>query len=301
MNIIIAGASGFIGTHLLNSFLENGHSVIGLSRNPDKQPAQVNLIWKKWQNDNASDWQGELETTDVVINLIGESLAEKRWTKKRKEKIINSRTDSCSLFVKALKQVRHKPSLFFQASAIGYYADGDNITESDPSGDSFLSEVTKKWEEASAEIEDLGIKRILLRTGIILANESLIIKKFKVPFLFFAGGHLGNGQQMMSWIHIDDVVSSIQFILNHAQKSQIFNLTAPNPVTMKEFCKKFGKKMNRPSWFHVPAFLLILLFGQVAKETMLKGQKILPQNLIKSGYKFRYPDVSSAINSLKSI
>lgn len=301
MKILIAGASGLIGRYLINAFSKKNYKIIALSRNPQNQINKNNIIWKKWHSKDPSDWLTELESTDVVINLIGESIAEKRWTNRRKRILLNSRVDACNLFVRAFSETKNKPSTFIQSSAIGYYAPGEEIDEDSPAGTDFLADLTVKWEEATVALKKMGINRILLRTGIVLADESLIIKKFKLPFSFFIGGHLGNGQQIMSWIYIDDVVDSILFLLENTHSSQIYNLTAPNPVNMKEFCKKFGNKMRRPSWLHVPAFILKLLFGQVAKETMLKGHKILPGNLIKTGYNFKYSDIHQAINSLKSI
>jgi len=299
MKILIAGASGLIGSYLIKAFINKNYSVVALSRNPQKQTELKNVIWKQWHKDDATDWLNEIATTDVVINLVGESLAAKRWTKRRKAILLESRVNSCNLFIRVLKESKRKPALFLQSSAIGYYAAGNEINENSSAGDDFLAKTTIKWEQATQAIEQMAINRILLRSGIVLANESLIIKKFKLPFSFFIGGHLGKGQQIMSWIHIDDVVNSILFIIENVKSSQIFNLTAPKPVKMKEFCKKFGKKMKRPSWFHIPAFLLKILFGQVAKETMLKGHKILPENLQKIGYSFIYTDIEAALNDLK--
>jgi len=301
MKILIAGASGFIGSYLIEAFIEKGYSVTGLSRNPQNQLSGKNLSWKKWHDNDFSDWQADLESSDVVINLMGESLAGKRWTNSRKKVLLESRVNSSALFVKAYEKCKSKPDLFIQTSAIGYYADAPFSNEQSSAGNDFLAEITIKWEQATAAIEQMNSNRVIIRTGVVLAEDSLIIKKFKLPFKLFAGGHLADGQQIISWIHIDDLVNSIQFMIENVKKSQIFNFTAPNPVTMEEFCKKLGKKMRRPSWLHVPAFILKILFGQMAEETMLKGHKILPENLLKSGYNFRYKEIGSALNSLKNL
>ena len=301
MKILIAGASGFIGNYLIRAFIEKGYSVTGLSRSPQKQLQSKSLSWKKWQNNDFSDWLADFESSDVVINLMGESLAGKRWSNNRKKVLLESRVNSSALFVKAFEECKSKPDLFIQTSAIGYYADAPFSNEQSPPGNDFLSEITIKWEKATEAIEQMDGNRVIIRTGVVLAEDSLIIKKFKLPFKLYAGGHLADGQQIMSWIHIDDLVNSIQFIIENVKKSQIFNCTAPNPVTMEEFCKKLAKKMKRPSWLHVPAFILKILFGQMAEETMLKGHKILPENLLKSGFKFKYEDITSALNSLKKL
>jgi uncharacterized protein len=301
MKILIAGASGFLGRYLIEAFRNRNYRIVALSRNPQGQKKQENLTWKKWNSGDLSEWLDEFENSDVVINLVGESLASRRWTQKRKKVLLESRINSCKLFVRAYEMAKKKPAMFIQSSAIGYYAAASSSNEKSPAGDDFLADISVKWEQATEAIENFAVNRIRIRTGVVLADDSLIIKKFKLPFRFFIGGHLGTGQQIISWVHIDDVVQAIQFIIDNVKSSQIFNLTAPNPVSMEEFCQKIGQKMHRPSWFHVPAFLLNILFGQVAEETMLKGHKIIPENLLKAGYNFRYNDIDKALSDLKSL
>jgi len=301
MKILIGGASGFIGRYLLNELNGKGYTIVALSRHPEKQTGQKNISWRKWQDGDTSDWQDEMENSDVVINLIGESLAAKRWTESRKKVLVESRVKAGQLFLKAFEKSKNKPRLFIQSSAIGYYAIMPSSDEKSPAGNDFLAQTCIKWEESTKAIEEMDCNRIILRTGLVLANDSLLIKKFKLPFFIFIGGHLGNGQQIMSWIHITDVIRSVLFMIENVTSSQVFNLTAPNPVTMREFCKRLGKTMKRPSWLHVPAFVLKIIFGQMAKETMLKGHKVLPENLLKSGFDFKYREIGPAFDNMPGL
>lgn len=302
MKVLIAGASGLIGKYLIAHFTNLGYTIVGLSRSASPQhETSPNIKWKLWKENDASDWQDELENCDVVINLIGESITGKKWTKERKEELLSSRVNACNLFVKAIANAKRKPKTFFQASAIGIYSAGqDSISEDNgEKGGNFLADLTIEWEKASEKIEQYGVKRILLRIGLVLAPDSLIITKFKLAFMFFAGGHLGSGKQIMSWIHMDDLITAISFIISNSKDSHIYNLTAPHPVTMRKFCNILGKSMYRPSWLHVPGYVLKLLFGkEMAEQTMLSGETVLPANLLKLEFAFKYPAVYSALISI---
>lgn len=304
MKVLIAGASGLIGKNLGSHFSRLGYTVVALSRSPESQSetsSSSHIIWKQWRENDASDWQDELKGCDVAINLVGESLAGKRWTKSRKELLLSSRVNACKLFIKAIKESSHKPKTYVQASAIGIYSSGQElITEEDgDKGGNFLADLSAEWEKASEGIELLGIKRIILRIGLVLSHDSLIISKFKVPFKFFIGGHLGDGSQMMSWIHMDDLVNATEFVIKNSHESHIYNLTTPNAVSLKVFCKTLAKTLHRPSWLHVPAFILKLLFGkEMANLIMLSGETVIPDNLRKMGFIFKYPKIEPALRSL---
>jgi len=289
MKILIAGASGYIGRQIVKKLLKDGHSIVALSRTPKRQKTHEMLIWKQWRNNDATDWKEELKSTDAIVNLIGEGIVDKRWSSKRKDQLLSSRIDPINLFISVLKESKNRPAQFIQASAIGVYKAGQNgiLDESIQTGGSFLADLTVKWENASKDISDLGIIRFIARIGLVVSSESVIIKKFKLPFSLFVGGHLGNGKQWMPWIHLDDVGSAISFLIEKNPAAGEYNLTSPNPVRMKEFCKALGKSMNKPSWMHVPAFVLKIIFGQMAKETMLAelGQ-YHPKRLQESGFKF---------------
>jgi hypothetical protein len=299
MNILIAGASGLIGQSLIKELLKAGHTITALSRFPQQQMKQQNLVWRKWQNGDFLPWKDDLLRSEIIINLVGESIAGKRWSKKRKEQLLNSRVNAGRLFVSALKETNARPELFIQASAIGVYNPGQHkIDESAKTGGGFLADLTIKWEQSTAEIESMGIPRIILRIGLVLAADSLLIKKMLLPFKFFIGGPVGNGNQIMSWIHQDDLVDIILFLIE-VKSPAVYNLTAPQPVSMKEFCKAFGQAVNRPSWFRVPAFTLKILYGkQMAEQTILAGDEVLPVNLQKQGYGFRYTNICPALKSL---
>lgn len=300
MNILIAGASGMIGQSLLNHLSAEGHQLIALSRNPQNQTSAVNITWKKWHKEDFSDWRETLPGTDIIINLAGESIAAQRWTVKRKADLLSSRLDASTLLLKALKESGSKPKLFIQASAIGIYTPGQiNISEKSDIGGNFLADLAVKWEQSSEELDDLQIPRVLLRIGLILSRESLLIKKFLLPFKLWLGGPVGNGRQMMSWIHIEDVLNVFSFIIKNVKKKSVYNVTAPNPVSMRGFCSAFGKAVYRPSWLPVPGFVLKVIFGrEMAEETMLSGYTVLPINLQKENYLFKYQHIDEALNNL---
>lgn len=301
MKFIICGASGYLGKNLIKRLVAENHHIIALSRTPGRQNANTTpgLNWKKWKNEDYSDWIDEINKDAVIINLIGEQIAAKRWTEKRKKELLESRVNSGKLILNAIKSAAEKPAVLLQASAIGIYtsAQGEDtsVDEQSATGGNFISDLVVQWENSTGEAESLGIKRFVLRTGLVIGKESELMKKFALPFKLFIGGPLGSGNQMMSWVHVDDFVESALYLINNNCESGAYNLTAPNPVTMKDFCKELGEYFKRPSWLPVPSIALKILFGQMAEQTMLTGEKVLPKALLESGYKFKYADLKSAL------
>jgi len=198
--------------------------------------------------------------------------------------------------VKAVQSVKKKPEVFIQASAIGYYGDkGDKLLdETSPPGKGFLSEVTKKWEASTAALETCT-RRIVIRTGMVLGANGGALVRLVQPFRYFLGGHTGTGEQWNSWIHIEDVIQSILFLMESKDLKGVFNLTAPYSLKNKDFCQSVGTVLRRPSWLPVPGFILRLLFGELAKEALLSGQRVYPKRLEKSGYKFNFPEARQAL------
>lgn len=299
MKIVIAGGSGLIGQRLVSKWVSVGHNVVVLSRSTKTtfNSAQVKVaVWdpEKWQIPIP-----DLEGCDAIVNLAGTDISEKKWDKKQKGLIKDSRLFSTRCLLKACEKLQVKPKVFVNASAIGYYGDTKDNTcvEDTPPGTGFLAEVCKDWEREAMRAQDYGIRTVIVRIGIVLSSDGGALKKMLPSFKIGLGGKFGNGKQWMSWIHIDDTVKLIDWLINRDRLSGIFNAVSPNPVTNKEFTSILGKSLKRPSLIPVPAFLLRHLLGEMA-ELVLTGQKVLPQKSMRFGFQFSYPDLRAALDSL---
>ncbi|MEJ2054622.1 MAG: TIGR01777 family oxidoreductase [Calditrichaceae bacterium] len=302
MKIIIPGGTGFIGRHLSALLTQAGHTVIVLSRNPQRAQSLFNnkIQCFQWKNHDASAWQKELETTDVIINLIGENLARWPWTKSFKKRILESRVNAGRTITQAVKSAGKKPKLLIQSSAVGYYGNQSHteLTEDSPNGNGFIADVCRQWEASTADVESLGTSRIIIRTGLVLGENEGLLDKMATPFKLFLGGPVGSGEQVMPWIHIDDQVNAIRFLSENKVKSGIYNLCSPNPVTMNAFAEKLGKTLHRPSFFRVPEFAVKLALGEMGRETVLVSQNVKPEALITAGYTYKYPQLCEALDSI---
>jgi uncharacterized protein len=299
MKLLIAGASGFIGSALVQRLSQRSDSLKLLSRRPRSPVRASNQEWLVWEPGVPGGWEESIDGADGVVNLAGEGIAEKRWTERQKELIRSSRIDSTRALVQAIAKAKEKPKFLINASAVGYYGPrGDEtLTEESAPGKDYLARVCLAWEAEAKKAQDYGVRVALLRTGIVLGKGKGALAKMVPPFKFFVGGRLGSGKQWMPWIHIEDEIGLLFFLIENASAQGSFNATAPNPVTMEEFCKVLGKVLNRPSWAPVPASLLTLLLGEMA-DLVLAGQKALPQAAQKLGYEFRYPNLAGALASL---
>jgi uncharacterized protein (TIGR01777 family) len=300
--IVIIGASGLIGGALCRFFVEKANSVKGFTRGRENA---VRLEGQKiqpvlWDGRTLIGVEKHLEGTDAVINLAGENIAAGRWTKQKKGKILNSRLSSVSILIRALERVKNKPPVVMQASAVGFYGSrGDNeLDENAASGQGFMADVVKQWEDASNALPGMGIRRILLRFGMVLARQGGVLKPMVIPFRFFVGGPMGTGQQWMSWIHIHDAVRAVDFLIGSKGCSGVFNLTAPQPVRNKEFARAIGQVLHRPSLFPVPGFVLKLMLGEMAQELVLTSQRVMPARLSEAGFSFDYPTLEKALKDL---
>ncbi|OZM57061.1 TIGR01777 family protein [Lottiidibacillus patelloidae] len=295
MRIAISGGTGFIGKALVNDFTRKGHEVYVLSRST-KQSSTPRINFLTWND----DLQCELDGIDVFINLAGESLNSGRWTTKRKNRILKSRIEITHRVYTLLKELVNKPSVYINASAIGYYgtSEAKTFTEADlEHGIDFLAETVVAWEKEAQNVEQLGIRTVYSRFGVVLGTEGGAFPKMIMPYKFMIGGNVGSGKQWLSWIHIDDVVGLLQFAITNKDINGPINATAPNPVRNEMFGKAIAKTTGKPHWLSVPSFALHILLGEMS-DLLLKGQKVLPEKALQHGYIFQYADINSALINL---
>lgn len=302
MRIIITGGTGLIGRHLSEKLAADDHELVVLTRNPQKTPVMPGgTRFVGWDAKTMGDWASEVDGADAIINLAGASLADGRWTDERKKAIYESRMKVGKALTEAVDAASQKPSVFLQASAVGYYGSNTSdkvFTESSTPGSDFLAQVCFDWEASTVAVERMGVRRAVMRTGIVLSNLDGAWPKLKLPFTFYAGGPLGSGQQWYPWIHIEDESRAIQFLLENDEASGPFNLCAPNPLPNKEFAKVIGEVMGRPSFMPAPGFALRTALGEMS-TMVLKGQRVLPQKLQEAGFTFTYPHAKDAIAALE--
>ena len=301
MHIIITGGSGLIGRALTTSLLHDQHRVTVLSRHPskvaDRLPAQTNIVG--WDARTAKGWGHQVEAADAIVNLAGESIAAWPWTAAKRRRIRQSRVDIGQAVVEAFTAAKKRPRVLVQASGVGYYGPrGEDIVHEDAtSGKDFLARVAVDWEAATAPVEALGVRRVVIRTGAVLSREGGALPRLSLPFRLFVGGPLGNGRQRVPWIHIADEIAAIRFLLTHEEAEGPFNLTAPHPPTNAVFSKVLGRVMRRPAWVRVPAFAVRLVLGEMS-TIVLRGQRAEPERLLSLGYRFKYPALETALKSL---
>jgi len=300
--IIVTGATGFIGKALCFRLIEEKYDVVALSRSKEKGEKifGTDATVVEWDGRSPDVWQDYANGAYAIVNLAGENIGSGRWTPKRKQSILQSRLDGGRAVAEAVKFAEKKPMVVIQASAIGYYGSrgGEIIDESSSPGEGFLVDVVKKWEQSTKEVETQKIRRVIIRSGLVLGKEGGVFLRLVKPFRYFIGGHLGSGKQWFSWIHLEDEVKAILFLIEREDLSGVFNLTAPHQLIQKDFFYILGKIMKRPSWFPVPGFVLRLIFGEMAKDTLLSGQRVVPRRLIEAGYQFLYPQADLALNEI---
>lgn len=297
MKILIAGSRGLVGTELVSFLKHQGHEVFKLSRS--KKETETDVI--TWDPETGYLNEADLDGFDAVVNLAGENIANDRWTEKQKEKIKNSRINSTTLLAKALTKVKNPPRVFVCASAIGFYGDRpDEVLNENsvPVRGDFLSETCVQWEEACSPALEAGIRIVNTRFGIILSPKGGAMAKLLLPFQLGLGGQIGNGEQVMSWISLDDVVYALNFVIQNESISGPVNFTAPNPVTNLEFTKTLGKVLQRPTIFPVPGFGIKLILGEMADALLLSSQKVKPAKLESAGYEFAYKNLEATLRHL---
>ena len=294
MKIVISGASGLIGTQLVEQLQQHGHDVVRLVR----RAANTGEIM--WDPKAGVLSASALEGADAVIHLSGAGIGDKRWTASYKREILESRTITTSLIANTIANMSRKPSVFLCGSAIGIYGPrGDEqLTEVSTNGTSFLADVCEQWEAAAKPASDAGVRTVLLRTGIVLTTKGGALKKQLPLFQLGLGGKFGNGKQWQSWISIDDEVGAIEHLLT-TNVSGAVNLTAPNPVTNAEFTSTLARVVKRPAFLPIPPFApKAILGGELADALLFTGQRVIPAALNASGYKFVHPTLEVALRAL---
>jgi len=296
MRILITGASGLIGTALQKSFEEKGYEMLLASRSEPKSERDI-----QWNADAgfADEDLLRLEGLDAVIHLAGESISALRWTDEKKKAIRDSRVHGTRTMIEAFARLEKKPKVFISASAIGFYGDrGDEeMTETSSVGDTFLSEVSKEWESESRRAEDMGIRTVLLRNGIVLSKDGGALATMMTPFKLGVGGVVGSGKQWMSWVSLDDAVGIVDYALENENLRGAVNVVSPNPVTNEEFTKTLGEVLYRPTFLPLPEFAVNLVFGEMGDALLIDSTRVVPKRLLDSGFKFRYPEINSALEN----
>ncbi len=301
MKILITGGTGLIGSALTQYLLGHGHQVIIVSRNSADPNNLVPVI--PWKTDSIKK---EIERSDAVIHLAGASIAgtgliPSRWTAKHKSLIKTSRVKTGQILTEAIQQAAQKPAVFIQASAIGFYGNSgaEQADEKSPAGSDFLAEICQIWEKTTGAVEAEGVRRVIARIGLVLSNHGGLYPLLALPYRLFLGGKIGDGQQWMSWIHINDLVQSLAYLLEDPIAQGTYNLTAPAPVTNQEFGDRLSTALGRPKWLPIPGLLLKLLLGEAA-TLALEGRAVYPGRLLKSDFTFGFPDLTSALLDLTS-
>jgi hypothetical protein len=299
MRVLITGGTGIIGSALARDLVAAGHEVVALTRDPARATGlPPGVTAAGWDARTAAGW-GHLAAGAAIVNLAGESIAGGRWTAERKRRIHDSRVGAGEAVMAAIRAAAPRPRVLLQASAVGYYGPrGDEpVDESAPPGGDFLARVCIDWEAATAEAEALGVRRAVLRTGVVLARDGGALPKMLLPFRLFAGGPVGGGRQQVSWIHLADEVGAIRFLLERDDARGPFNLTAPEPVSNREFARAAGRVLRRPSFFPGPAAAMRLVLGEMA-DILLTGQRAVPKRLLELGYRFCFPSLDPALEDL---
>lgn len=292
MNILIAGGSGLLGSALKRSLFADGYKVFILSRNS----GGIDTI--KWDGLTTKGWGHRINEMDAVIHITGRSTAVWPWTASRKKSLEDSRILPGLALVQAIREANHRPSLFVQFSGINYYGlRGDLADESTPPGDDFLARLTVKWEDATRAVEEYGIRRLVLRTSVVLARENPLMLLMSLPVKMFVGGRIGSGKQAFPWIHIKDWVGATRHLMADKKARGVYNLIAPVQTSLEAFSRDLAQTLHRPYWFPLPDFLMRNVLGEMG-VMILDGRFSQPKRLLESGYQFQFPGPREALADL---
>jgi uncharacterized protein len=301
--VLITGGTGMIGKALTKALLDKGYDVIVLTRNPSKQSVNTSkLSYAGWDPEKQEIDKDAITRTDYVIHLAGAGIADKRWTNKRKKEILESRTKSSALLIKAMKENINKVKVVVSASAIGWYGPDPQVPNPHPfaenaaANNDFLGETCRKWEESIEPVAQLGKRLVKLRTGIVLSKEDGMVKEFLKPLWFGIAPILGSGKQVISWIHIDDIVRAYIHAIENVNMNGVYNAVSPHPVTNKNFVLQLATAVRGKFFipFYVPSFVLKLMKGELSIE-VLKSATVSSNKIHSSGFTFIHPTIESAL------
>lgn len=293
-----------MGRGLSAELAKDGYEVVLLSREPSRVGAlPANVRAEKWDGRTAEGWGHLVNGAAAIVNFAGENIGIPPlpwWLPGRKQRIRDSRVNAGRAIVEAVKNAMEKPRVIIQASGINYYGlRGDQIvTEKESAGSDFPAQVCIEWEAATAEVEALGVRRVIIRTAPNLTRQGGILFYLALPFRLFTGGPVGSGKQWFSWIHMTDQVSAVRFLIENDGAHGVYNLSAPDPRTNADFGRIISRTLHRPYWFPVPAFFMHLVFGELGDKLLLGSQRVLPQRLQENGFKFQFGDAESALRDL---
>lgn len=291
MKIVVTGGTGFLGSALAESLAAEGHDVVSLSR-------AAGGTYKGVRHLAGPAGYSEIDGADAVINLAGAGIADERWTTTRKAILLNSRVAVTRAVVDACARAAVRPKVLISGSAIGYYGSSldARFDESSPAGADFLGQLCASWEQEARAVEPLGVRCVMIRTGLVLGPNGGLLKKMAPPFKMFVGGPVGSGQQWMSWIHIDDWIAMVKMAISNSAIRGPINLVAPAPVTNREFSHALGRALNRPSIMPLPEFAVRLMFGELADGALLASQNVAPTIATANGFQFKYSSLQAALD-----
>jgi uncharacterized protein (TIGR01777 family) len=296
MKIVVAGGTGFIGDPLVHRLVKRGDDVTVLTRNPRKVHVGRGIAWDA---KTQGEWSAYVENADVVINLAGENIGEGRWTEERKRRLLDSRLNATHAIVEALRKTSSRERTLINASAVGLYGDrrDETLDESSSRGEGFLADLVARWEQAAREAESLA-RVVILRFGVVLGPDGGALKKLLLPFKLGVGGPIGSGRQWMSWIDREDVLRLVEWAIDTPAARGVYNATAPEPVTNREFSRTLARELHRPSLITTPAFALRLAFGEMAEEVLLAGQRVIPKRALAEGFRFDRATLQDSLTQL---
>ena len=297
MKVLIAGGSGFMGKHLIESLTADNHRVWVLSRNPNRKIRGVQVVG--WDGKNTGAWVQLMEEVDAVVNLSGLSLYNWPWTARKKQQFYDSRVEPGLALASAIKSAVRRPSVFIQISGINYYGlRGEGVAnESTPPGDDYLAHLTVAWENATKSVEELGVRHVVCRTAVVLAKDAILMWLMALPVRLFVGGRFGNGEQALPWIHIDDQIGAIRFLMENPEASGPYNLIASALTSNADFMRTLAKVLQRPYWFIYPKFLVRLVLGEMS-VLITEGRYSKTEHLFEIGYNIHYLELEKALRDI---
>ena len=294
LRFAVTGASGLVGARLVSFLGHGGHEVVSFVRHPARNPSE-----RQW---NPSDLQQgldpeDLRDIDVVVHLAGESIASSRWTKERKQRILESRTHGTALMARAIARCSRPPIAFLCASAIGFYGprDSEPVDEMSGVGEGFLAEVVSAWEDAAQAARVAGVRTVHLRLGVVLSASGGALKEMLLPFRCGLGGPIGNGKQGFSWVSLDDVLGAVLFAARHESLAGAVNVVAPTACSQREFARALGHALHRPSFAPLPAVIVRMIFGEMGQRLLLDGAFVRPRVLQRDGFCFTHASLAAAL------